>query len=62
MTALSNGTFAAGQGEKMDVNKLVQALKGTNKQTTVNINIDEQGFMKFVQKGNSHREYLNKKF
>jgi len=62
MTALSNGTFAAGQGEKMDVNKLVQALKGTNKQTTVNINIDEQGFMKFVQKGNSHREYVNKKF
>jgi hypothetical protein len=62
MTALSNGTFAAGQGDKMDVNKLVQALKGTNKQTTVNINIDEQGFMKFVQKGNSHREYLNKKF
>jgi hypothetical protein len=62
MTALSNGTFAAGQNEKMDVNKLAQALKGTNKQTTVNINIDEQGFMKFVQKGNSHREYLNKKF
>lgn len=62
MTALSNGTMGAAQGEKLDVNKLVKALQGNNKQTTVNINIDEHGFMKFVQKGNSHREYVNKKF
>jgi hypothetical protein len=62
MNALSNGTMGAAQGEKLDVNKLVKALQGTNKQTTVNINIDEHGFMKFVQKGNSHREYVNKKF
>ena len=62
MTALSNGTLGAAQGDKLDVNKLVKALQGNNKQTTVNINIDEHGFMKFVQKGNSHREYVNKKF
>jgi myosin heavy subunit len=62
MTALSNGTLGAAQGDKFDVNKLVKALQGNNKQTTVNINIDEHGFMKFVQKGNSHREYVNKKF
>jgi myosin heavy subunit len=62
MTALSNGTLGAAQGDKLDVNKLVKALQGNNKQTTVNINIDEHGFIKFVQKGNSHREYVNKKF
>lgn len=62
MNALSNGTFAASQGEKVDFDKLANVISKGGSKTTVNINIDENGFMKYVHKGNSHREYINKKF